>query len=204
MHSQVAAVADYITHDTARIEQPCAIGAGTRIGPFCHVMEGARIGRDCVLGHNVVVESAAIIGDGVTIGDNVSVCDGVVLQDNVFCGPSVVFATLLHPRAEFPRPEDRRPIVVRRGATLGGHATVLPGLRVCDYAVVAAGAVVTHDVPLYAVVAGVPARQLGWLCRCGQGRLNFQGVADAQCHVCRRQYHRGGNGIWELPRANAN
>ncbi len=193
----------YVAHETACVEQPSTIGLRTRIGRFAHVKPGATIGADCDVGQNAVIGSAAVIGNGVRIGNNVVVDDGVVLEDGVFCGSGVVFATTVKPRSEclggglsrFSPSEngtvplcDSKPIVVREGASLGANATILGGSTVGQFAMVGAGAVVTRNVLRYAVVAGVPAREIGWLCRCTKTTLNFDTVAVNKCPACGRYY----------------
>ena len=178
----------YVAHETALVEQPSTIGPRTRIGRFAHVKPGATIGADCDLGQNVVIGSTAVIGDGVKIGNNVVVDDGVVLEDGVFCGPGVVFATVVKPRSECLDACERQPIVVRRGASLGANATIVGGSTVGEFAMVGAGTVVTGYVCRYAVVAGVPAREIGWLCRCTKTALNFETVSVNKCPACGRHY----------------
>jgi UDP-2-acetamido-3-amino-2,3-dideoxy-glucuronate N-acetyltransferase len=173
-------------HPTSIVSDAADVGEGTRIWHFCHVMEGARIGRDCILGQNVFVGRAARIGDGVKIQNNVSVYDEVVLEDRVFCGPSVVFTNVRNPRSEIDRSSEFVPTVVRQGATLGANATIVCGTTIGRYAFVGAGAVVTEDVPDYALVIGVPARQAGWTCECGC-RLRLDS-AGATCSECGRSY----------------
>jgi UDP-2-acetamido-3-amino-2,3-dideoxy-glucuronate N-acetyltransferase len=156
-------------HPSAIIDRPASIGAGTKIWHFCHVMAGARIGARCMLGQNVFVAATAVIGDGCRIQNNVSIYDGVVLERDVFVGPSAVFTNVRNPRAEIRR--DRaafEPTLVRRGATIGANATIVCGVELGEYAFVAAGAVVTRDVAAHALVAGVPARNAGRACRCGE------------------------------------
>jgi UDP-2-acetamido-3-amino-2,3-dideoxy-glucuronate N-acetyltransferase len=154
-------------HPTAIVERGARIGPGTKIWHFCHVMAGARIGAGCVLGQNVFVGGRAVIGDGCRIQNNVSIYDGVTLEDGVFVGPSAVFTNVRKPRAFV----DRRDVVeltrVANGATIGANATIVCGTTVGEYALVAAGAVVSRDVASHAVVAGTPARRIGWICRCG-------------------------------------
>lgn len=157
----------YWAHPTAIVDQPARIGEGTKIWHFCHVMAGARIGARCVLGQNVFVASRAVIGDGCKIQNNVSLYDDVVLEDEVFLAPSAVFTNVVNPRAFIERKHEYRKTVVGRGASVGANATVVCGHNVGPYAFVGAGAVVTRDVPAYALVTGVPARQVGWMCRCG-------------------------------------
>jgi UDP-2-acetamido-3-amino-2,3-dideoxy-glucuronate N-acetyltransferase len=157
----------YFAHPSAVIDDPCAVGAGTKIWHFCHVMAGARLGRDCVLGQNVFVADDVVIGNGVKIQNNVSVYTGVELEDDVFCGPSCVFTNVSNPRAQVVRRHLYERTLVRRGATIGANATIVCGVTVGRYGFVGAGAVVVADVPDYALVLGVPARQRGWMSRHG-------------------------------------
>lgn len=185
----------YFAHESAYIDQPCSIGDGTKIWHFCHIMKGARIGRYCSLGQNVVVASTVVIGDGVKIQNNVSLYDGVILEDHVFCGPSMVFTNVNNPRSEIVRKTEYRPTLVKRGATLGANCTIVCGHTIGEYAFVAAGAVVTRDVPPFALVAGVPARQIGWMCRCAAERLSFDASGTARCQVCGARYRLGSDGL---------
>jgi len=170
-------------HPTAVVDDPGAIGAGTRIWHFCHVMAGARIGSGCVLGQNVFVAAGARIGDGVKVQNNVSVYEGVELEDGVFVGPSAVFTNVSTPRAEVSRRGAFERTLVRRGATVGANATVVCGNTVGAHAFVGAGAVVTGDVPDHALVVGVPAARIGWMCACG-ARLGD----DLVCPECEARY----------------
>jgi len=158
---------DCFVHESAYVDQPCEIGTGTRIWHFSHVMSGARIGRNCVLGQNVHVASGVIIGDNVKIQNNVSLYDGLVVEDDVFLGPSCVFTNVTNPRSQINRHSLYRQTLLRRGATVGANATVVCGLELGRYCFVGAGAVVTRDVPDYALVLGVPARRVGWVGRHG-------------------------------------
>jgi UDP-2-acetamido-3-amino-2,3-dideoxy-glucuronate N-acetyltransferase len=178
---------DYFAHESAYIDEPCQIGPGTKIWHFCHIMKGAVIGARCSLGQNVVVSSTSRLGDGVKVQNNVSIYDGVTLEDEVFCGPSMVFTNVINPRSEIVRKDEYRPTLVRRGATLGANCTIVCGHTVGRYAFVAAGAVVTRDVPDFCLVAGVPAVPIGWMCRCAAARLHFQADA-ATCAACGRTY----------------
>lgn len=155
-------------HPSAIIDEGAQIGEGTRIWHFAHVCAGARIGAGCSLGQGVFVGNRVRIGNQVKIQNQVSVYDGVTLEDEVFCGPSMVFTNVINPRAAVERKSEYRPTLVRRGATLGANCTVVCGVTIGAYAFVAAGAVVNRDVPDHAMVAGVPARQMGWMSRNGQ------------------------------------
>lgn len=165
-------------HESSYVDDGVEIGAGTAIWHFCHVMTGSRIGRGCRIGQNVVVGPRAHVGDNVKIQNNVSVYEGVTLEDDVFCGPSMVFTNVMNPRAAVPRRDEYRATVVRRGATLGANCTIVCGVTIGAYAFVAAGAVVTRDIKPYALVAGVPARQIGWMSAHGE-RLELPLEGDA-------------------------
>jgi len=155
-------------HESAYVDAPVEIGAGTKIWHFCHVLPHTRIGRNCVLGQNVMAGPEVRIGDGCKIQNNVALYKGVTLEDDVFCGPSCVFTNVLTPRAHVERKDAFAPTRVGRGATIGANATIVCGHDIGAYAMVAAGAVVTRDVPDFALVAGVPARRIGWVSRAGE------------------------------------
>ena len=177
-------------HPSATIDPGCEIGEGTRIWHYSHVMPGARIGRGCTLAQNVFVASGAVLGDRVKIQNNVSIYDGVRLEDDVFCGPSMVFTNVTSPRSHVSRRHAFEPTLVRSGATLGANSTVLCGTTIGRFAFVGAGAVVTRDVPDYALVVGSPARQIGWVCECGVRlagmRLTAAAAECRECHACYR------------------
>jgi UDP-2-acetamido-3-amino-2,3-dideoxy-glucuronate N-acetyltransferase len=154
-------------HESSYVDEGAILGAGTRVWHFCHIMKGARIGVGCSLGQNVFVASGVIIGNRARIQNNVSFYDGVVLGDDVFCGPSMVFTNVLTPRAHVSRRDEFLPTRVGRGATFGANSTIVCGNEIGEYAFVAAGAVVTRDVRPYALMAGVPATRVGWMCACG-------------------------------------
>lgn len=156
-----------LVHETACVDQNADVGDGTRIWHFCHVMSGAKIGRFCVLGQNVFVAGRAVVGDRCKIQNNVSIYDGVTLESDVFVGPSAVFTNVINPRAFVERKTEYRATVVERGASIGANATIVCGTRVGAYAMIGAGAVVTRDVPAYALVVGVPGLRIGWVCECG-------------------------------------
>lgn len=158
---------DAFVHESAWVDEPASIGAGTKIWHFVHVMPGAVIGENCVLGQNVMVGPSVKIGNGCKIQNNVAVYAGVTLEDDVFCGPSCVFTNVLTPRANVERKDEFGETLVGKGATIGANATIVCGHTLGCYCMVAAGAVVTADVPDYALVAGVPARRIGWVSRSG-------------------------------------
>lgn len=164
---------NYFVHESAYVDEPCEIGAGTKIWHFCHVQKGARIGERCILGQNVNIANDVVIGSNVKIQNNVSVYTGVELEDDVFCGPSCVFTNVINPRSQIVRHSQYLPTLVRRGATLGANCTIVCGATVGRYAFIGAGAVVRGDVPDYALMLGVPAARKGWMSRHGH-RLEKQ------------------------------
>lgn len=160
-------MSDYFVHPSAYVDEPCEIGAGTKIWHFCHVMPHARIGERCVLGQNVMVATNVAIGDNCKIQNNVSLFTGVELEADVFCGPSCVFTNVINPRSQIVRHSEYQRTLVRRGATIGANATIVCGATIGRYAFIGAGAVVRGDVPDYALMVGVPARRQGWMSRHG-------------------------------------
>jgi UDP-2-acetamido-3-amino-2,3-dideoxy-glucuronate N-acetyltransferase len=178
---------DYFVHESSYVDPGASIGRFTKIWHFCHIISGAVIGERCVLGQNVCVLGTARIGNGVKIQNNVSVYDSVILEDDVFCGPSCVFTNVVNPRAFIERKHEYKLTVVRRGASLGANCTVVCGHEIGEYAFIAAGAVVASDVPPYALMMGVPARQAGWVCACGV-RLNFSDRSECTCPECGLRY----------------
>ncbi len=177
----------YFVHESAYVDEGCRIGDGTKLWHFTHVMAGAVIGARCNIGQNVVVSPGVVIGDNVKIQNNVSVYTGVILEDDVFCGPSMVFTNVINPRSHVSRRDEYRRTLVRRGATLGANSTVVCGHVIGQYAFVGAGAVVTRDVPDYALVLGNPARVVGWVCECGvrlAGNSPLSSGATLQCSAC--------------------
>jgi UDP-2-acetamido-3-amino-2,3-dideoxy-glucuronate N-acetyltransferase len=169
-------------HPSAIVDEGAILGPGTRVWHFSHVCAGARIGAACSLGQNVFVGNDVLIGNRVKIQNNVSVYDAVTLEDEVFCGPSMVFTNVYNPRAGIVRKDQYRHTLVRRGASIGANATIVCGVTVGAYAFIGAGAVVKRDVPDFALMAGVPARQLGWISRFGERlKLPLSGNGEAIC-----------------------
>lgn len=179
----------YDRHPSAIVDEGAEIGDGSRVWHFVHVCAGARIGRGVSLGQNVFVGNRVTIGDRCKIQNNVSVYDGVTLEEGVFCGPSMVFTNVYNPRSLIERKDEYRPTLVRKGATLGANCTVVCGTTIGEYAFVAAAAVVTRDVKAYALMAGVPARHIGWMSRHGERiDLPLAGSGEAACAATGTRY----------------
>ncbi|WP_404405215.1 acyltransferase [Jeotgalibacillus malaysiensis] len=175
---------NYFVHESSYVDNNVEIGEGTKVWHFSHIHNGVKIGSGCSLGQNVNVGNNVTIGNGVKVQNNVSVYEGVELEDYVFCGPSMVFTNDLTPRSKYPKGSGAyKPTLVKYGASIGANATVVCGNTIGKWAMVASGAVVTKDVPDYALVAGVPAKQIGWVCECGN-RLED----DLKCKECGRTY----------------
>lgn len=173
----------YFIHESAVVDDRVSIGRGTKIWHFSHILSGSVIGNDCNIGQNVVIGPEVIIGNGCKIQNNISLYPGVTLEDGVFCGPGVVFTNVYNPRAHIRRMGELRPTPIRKGATLGANSTIVCGHSIGSYSFIGAGAVVTRDVPDYALVVGNPARQIGWMCQCGER------LADTlACPVCCKKY----------------
>ena len=183
---------EYFVHETSVIDKNVTIGKGTKIWHFSHVLSGSTLGEKCNLGQNVVVGPDVTIGKQCKIQNNVSVYKGVTLEDGVFCGPSMVFTNIINPRAELVKMDELRQTLLKKGASVGANATIVCGVTLGRYAFVGAGAVVTKDVPDYALVVGNPARRIGWMCACGE-RLN----EELTCPVCGARYIQGENGLQE-------
>jgi UDP-2-acetamido-3-amino-2,3-dideoxy-glucuronate N-acetyltransferase len=186
----------WTAHPSAIVDEGATIGDGTRIWHFVHVSPGARIGERCSLGQNVYVGNDVTIGHNVKIQNNVSVYDAVTLEDDVFCGPSMVFTNVYNPRSAVTRKNEYRRTLVKRGATLGANCTIVCGCTVGEYAFVGAGAVINRDVPAFALMVGVPARQVGWMSRFGERLpLPLQGEGEATCPHTGERYRLEGGAV---------
>lgn len=176
-------------HPSAIVDDGASLGENTRVWHFAHVCGGARIGAGCSLGQNVFVSNDVVIGNNVKIQNNVSVYDAVTIEDDVFCGPSMVFTNVYNPRSAVTRKDEYRKTLIRRGATLGANSTIVCGTVVGQYAFVGAGAVINRDVPDFALMVGVPARQIGWMTRFGEKlALPLKGNGDAVCEKTNERY----------------
>jgi UDP-2-acetamido-3-amino-2,3-dideoxy-glucuronate N-acetyltransferase len=191
---------NYFVHASSYIDEPCIIGRGTKIWHFCHIMKDCKIGENCNLGQNVVVSEDCVIGNNVKIQNNVSIYTGVILEDDVFCGPSAVFTNVVNPRSHVPRKDEYKRTLVMRGASVGANATVVCGVTLGRYCFIGAGAVVTRDVPDYAIAYGSPSRLRGWICLCGV-KLDLgtssESIESAQCQSCGRRYRKEGPAVVE-------
>lgn len=181
----------YFAHESSYVDDGAIIGRGTRVWHFCHVNRGAIVGERCSLGQNVVVMPGTRLGNNVKVQNNVSIYEGVECEDDVFLGPSMVFTNVTNPRSHVSRKHEYKRTLVGRGASIGANATVICGNTLGEYCFVAAGAVVTRDVPAYALVAGVPARVIGWMCRCGERLALPEAPAtgvEVACAACGSRY----------------
>jgi UDP-2-acetamido-3-amino-2,3-dideoxy-glucuronate N-acetyltransferase len=177
----------YFAHPSSYIDEGCTIGEGTKIWHFSHIMPGCTIGEDCNIGQNVVISPDVVLGDRVKVQNNVSIYTGVVCEDEVFLGPSMVFTNVINPRSALNRRDQYMRTLVKKGATIGANATIVCGITIGEFAFVGAGAVVTHDVPAYALVMGNPARQKGWMSAYGH-RLEFDANNMAKCPESGEEY----------------
>lgn len=177
---------DVFIHPSSYVDDSTLIGDGTKIWHFCHIMNNVSFGKSCTLGQNVFVASDVVIGHRVKIQNNVSIYEGVVLEDDVFCGPSVVFTNVKTPRSKISRRNKYEKTLVRTGATLGANSTIVCGITIGKFAFVGAGAVVTKDVPNYALVVGTPAHHIGWVCACGVRLQEKDNMF--QCGECSEDY----------------
>jgi UDP-2-acetamido-3-amino-2,3-dideoxy-glucuronate N-acetyltransferase len=184
--SHISPLTSYFVHESAYVDEDVQIGEGTKIWHFSHILKGSRVGEKCIIGQNVVIGPDVTIGNKCKIQNNVSLYKGVTLEDEVFCGPSCVFTNVYNPRAFIERKKEFRQTLVRQGATIGANATIVCGATIGRYAMIGAGAVVKADVPDYAVVAGVPAKQVSWACKCGT-TLKFNDNYST-CSYCGSEY----------------
>lgn len=184
----------YFVHESSYIDEDVEIGEGTKIWHFCHLQKGARIGKHCSLGQNVNISNNVIIGNGCKIQNNVSIYEGVELEDYVFCGPSCVFTNDLTPRSQYPKGRAAyKKTILKKGASIGANATIICGHTIGKYALIGAGAVISNDVPDHALVLGVPARQCGWACECGNVLEK-----DLSCLHCGKKYSEKPEGLVEI------
>lgn len=180
-------------HKTAEIQKGAKIGQGTKIWQNCQILKGAQIGENCIIGHNCLIESGAKLGNGVKVKSNIDVWDLITIENYVFIGPSAVFTNDKNPRAKYPKKEYPKygkwlPILVKEGATIGANATIVAGHIIGKWAIVGAGAVVADDVPDYALVCGVPAKFISWVCECGN-KIEFK-RGKTICKICKRKYKK--------------
>ena len=189
-------MADVFVHESSYVDDGCEIGDGSKIWHFSHVMSGARIGKRCNIGQNVVVSPQVMIGDNVKIQNNVSVYTGVVLEDDVFCGPSMVFTNVVNPRSSVSRKDEYKTTLVKRGASIGANCTIVCGHTIGQFAFIGAGAVVTKDIPDYALVVGNPGRISGWMCECGvKLAAGTEPPAAKACDACGKSYQTVGGAL---------
>ncbi len=187
-------MSDYYSHSSSVIDEDVVIGNNTKIWHFCHIQSGSRIGNNCIIGQNVYISSNVLIGNSVKIQNNVSVYEGVELKDYVFCGPSCVFTNDLTPRAKYPKgKKNYKKTIVYEGASIGANATIVCGNDIGKWSMIAAGAVVTTDVPAYALMVGCPARKKGWVCECGMIL-----PANLKCKTCQRKYVESDSGLEQI------
>lgn len=185
-------MSSYFVHESCYIDEPCQIGDNTKIWHFSHVMSNCSIGRNCNIGQNVVISPDVIIGNNCRIQNNVSLYTGVLCEDDVFLGPSCVFTNVINPRSEISRKNEYRQTIIKKGASIGANATIVCGHVIGSYAFIGAGSVVTKDIPDFALVAGNPAKIIGWMCKCGK-KLDFSQTHIAKCGECNERYIKKGN-----------
>jgi len=185
----------YFVHESSHVDEDVKIGNGSKIWHFCHILNGSKIGKDCRIGQNVMIGPDVTIGDRCKVQNNVSIYKGITLEDDVFCGPSCVFTNVYNPRAFIERKNEFRPIRVKKGATIGANATIVCGTTIGKYAMVAAGAVVKEDVQDYSIVAGVPAKHKGWVCKCGISIKKLANNSKGTCKNCGSRYRLKNNAL---------
>ena len=182
---------DFFVHDSSFVDTDVSIGAGTKIWHFSHVLPGTIIGQNCVLGQNVVAGPDVVIGNNCKIQNNVSLYKGVEIEDGVFCGPSMVFTNVINPRAFIEKKSEFKKTLLKKGCSVGANATIVCGVTIGRYALIGAGSVVTKDVPDYALITGVPGRQTGWVCECGEVLRG----SSLRCTVCGKAYRVANEGL---------
>lgn len=187
---------DFFVHESSYVDEPCKIGSGTKIWHFSHIMKNCKIGENCNIGQNVVISPDVVLGNNVKIQNNVSVYTGVICEDNVFLGPSCVFTNVINPRSHVSRKDEYRETRIGIGASIGANATIVCGHNIGKYALIGAGSVVTKDVPPYAVMVGNPARQIGYICNCGE-KISFD-ENKATCKACGKKYILNDKNVEEI------
>jgi UDP-2-acetamido-3-amino-2,3-dideoxy-glucuronate N-acetyltransferase len=190
-------MAEYFVHESSFIDVPCKIGRGTKIWHFCHVMPNCSIGENCNIGQNVVISPDVVLGQNVKVQNNVSIYTGVVCDDDVFLGPSMVFTNVINPRSAVNRKNEYLRTHVGRGASIGANATIVCGHNIGQFAFIGAGAVVTKEVPAFAIVVGNPARQVGWMSEYGH-KLNFDANGIATCPEMKEQYQLTAGKVYKI------
>lgn len=188
---------EYFAHETAIIDKPCVIGKQTKIWHFSHIMQNCEIGSNCNIGQNVVISPDVILGNNVKVQNNVSIYTGVICEEDVFLGPSMVFTNVVNPRSNVSRRGQYVKTIVRKGASIGANATIVCGHNIGEYAFIGAGAVVTKEIPAYALVVGNPARQTGWMSEYGH-RLNFDENGIAICRESKEKYKFENNKVTKI------
>jgi UDP-2-acetamido-3-amino-2,3-dideoxy-glucuronate N-acetyltransferase len=185
---------NYFAHPTAVIDEGCSIGAGTKIWHFSHLMSSCTLGNNCNLGQNVVISPNVILGNNVKVQNNISIYTGVICEDDVFLGPSMVFTNIINPRSAVVRKDQYSKTLVKKGASIGANATIVCGNDIGEYAFVGAGAVVTKEIPAYALVVGNPSKQIGWVSEYGH-RLKFDETNMATCQESEQKYKLANNSV---------
>ena len=187
----------YFAHSSAIIDENCQIGEGTKIWHFSHIMSGAVMGKNCNLGQNVVVSPKVILGNNVRVQNNVSIYEGVICEDDVFLGPSMVLTNVINPRSAVSRKNEYKTTLIKKGASIGANATIVCGNTIGEYAFIGAGAVVTRDVPAFALIVGNPGRQTGWMSEYGH-KLKFDETGKAKCIESGDEYQLIGNTVTKI------